>query len=384
MKLGFKLRQIFTEASDIARRFLNMAHYLLWALFDVSKFKIIHNREIKNVLVLFSGATGDTYNLMGLLNKMILDYPKVRIFYQGSENTLKFVKNPKITLLDPAKTLEMLEARNIDALVMIDYPKNFPKKFYLHLLKIPYRVGCNDFSLSLAFKRWPILLTRKVFPVYKTGIVYWFDCFKKLGFNLEDKMSFYFTKEGEKNAQAFLNKNKIKKNENLIFLHPGAGTISKALKEGKTPSHEWPEERWAKLADKLIRKYRARVFFTGAGEEKKIVENIKRLMKVKKNVYDITNYKIEDYASLMKRGMLLVSIDTSMAHIGAQSGIPVVDLFGPYKPELAQPWTDKKVMLFHPEVCNSCRRYACPEENAVCMKAITVEEIMQAAESLLK
>jgi len=383
MKLGFLLRRLSTEIMLIIRRMINLAYYLFWLVIDPSKFRIIRPNKIKSLLVIYGGATGDTYNLLGILNQLTIMYPKLNIFYLSHEKNKQFVKNPKIKLINIIQARDLINARKIQAVAILEN-SHFLKKLYFNLLKVPYRIGCDFLSPSLIFQQPPALLTRKLFPYYHTGIKDWLNVFRTLGFKIEDEPKFYFTKQGELEANKFLNEHNISKQEKLIFLHSGAGTISKALKENKVPSHEWPIQNWISLANQLITHHNARLIFTGSYAEKHYINKIIKGIIHKRKVIDSSgNLSIETLASLMKKGSLLISIDTSLAHIGAQAGIPVIDLFGPYPPKLASPWTDKKTILFHPEVCNSCRGYACPEQNQICMKAITPKEVLNAAKRFL-
>ena len=88
-------------------------------------------------------------------------------------------------------------------------------------------------------------------------------------------------------------------------------------------------------------------------------------------------------ASLLKRADLLISIDTGIAHLGAQTETPLIVLFSSHHPRGCSPLSNKKIDIFHSEVCNSCKRYACPEKNPLCIRAIKVKEIMNATDKLL-
>ena len=126
------------------------------------------------------------------------------------------------------------------------------------------------------------------------------------------------------------------------------------------------------------------IIFTGTKDEKPIIKEIKSLIKHNKQIIDTSGTLIlEDIASLFKYGNLLVSIDTSIAHIGGQVGIPLIDLIGSYHPELGQPITEKKIMLFPKKGCRFCRKYSCTEENNICMKNINVKDVYKNSKKIL-
>jgi len=380
MKLGFKLRKFWTNCSDFLRRILNLVDFFCWALFDFSKFKKINNKNIKNLLVVSRGAIGDLYNVLGIINQLSEKYPNLNIFYNTNNENERFIKNPKIKFSSINLTKKLMQKKQFQAAIILgSYPNGLksPKDVF-NFLKIPYRSINKSISLTNFFKEIPLPYTRRVFPFYQ-GFENYLRAFNKLGFNLNYKPSFYFTKEGKKEAELFKLQNNILAKDKLIFLHPGAGTITRAKKEGKCPSHEWPEENWVRLTELLIKKHNCKIIFTGNDQyEKETISRIISFIENKKQVINsVGKLSIEGIASLMYQGDLLITIDTGMAHIGAQAGIYLIDLFGPFPPQLADPITSKKKIIFHDNACNSCRKYFCPEKNPVCMKSISVDEIFK-------
>lgn len=395
MKIGFFLRKKLAGLENLIRRILETGYYIIWLMLDPSKFKKINSNSIKKILVRYEGALGDTYNLLGIIQQLKENYPHLQIYFLTNRKNRKFIKSKKINILDLKKASEFIKKNEFDALVTLS--PVFSDKLDLNVLKIPYRISCDSvghgsflkrFPLHALFlRKWPLFSTRRMFPFYRNAK--WFfernGAFKILGFNLENKLRFYFTKEAEKDAIKFIKNKKISKKEKIIFFHVGGGTISKAIRENKIASHKWPSKNWADLGNFLIKENNARIIFTGVNEDKFLINEVISQIKYKNKVINTYNkLSIEQIASLLKKANLLITIDTSMAHIGAQAGVPLIDLFGPFDPKLATPITKKAIFLFHKEGCNSCRRYACPEKENICMKAIGVKEVIKASNYLLK
>ena len=175
-------------------------------------------------------------------------------------------------------------------------------------------------------------------------------------------------------------------NKRIIFIHPYSGKSSKAISEGKVPAPNWVDNKWVELTNNLIEKYNCIIIFTGVGIERKWIENIISKINKKKNVINAAGkFSLEEIASLFKKADLLISVDTSIAHIGGMVGIPQIVL-SYINPKIVGPFAkypERSKILFHPEVCNSCMRYACPEKDNICMKVITTEEVFNLANKLL-
>jgi len=391
MKLGHKLRRIHSISINSLKQSFNIFYYLFWILCDFSKFDP-KPKKINNLLVVSLGALGDSYNLLGFLNQIPEKYPKKKIYYLTSEKNKSFIKNPKIKRINLKGAKRLIDERKIDSALLISNPFGlFDREMYKKFRKIPYVVGVNDFPILplireiIPKKKFFLKINYLIFqkPHYKDN---WPRAFKKLGFDLEgENLQFYFTKAGEGEAKQYIAKNKKYFPKKVIFLHPGSGTLLRALGKNKIPSHVWPNEKWAKLADLLILKNKTKIIFTGSEGESSLVEEIRSKMQNQSQSLNTSGkLSIEALAYLMKvTGKFLVSIDTGMAHIGALCGIFVIDLFGPDSPKIASPLSKRKKIIFKENCpCTTCRKYFCPEKNPICMKSITLKEIFEATNNL--
>jgi len=390
MKLGYSLRRWHTGTLNLMRDTINLSHYLMWLFCDFSKFKRIKTKNIKNILVIYSGHVGDMSNSTGIINELKNKNPELNFYYLTTKDRRKFVTLPYVVLINKQQAKKLIRNKKIDAAVLLHGAMAlrdlFDFELYRLINRVPYRVSCDILQISPAlFLRQiiPIQLTRKIFTLNNNSFKHHLKCFQSLGFEVK-KTSFYFTTHGEKFAESFIKKNKIKKDEKVVFLHPGSGKAVQALEENKIASSLWVSQRWVDVADYLIEKYNARIIITGVMKERAIADKIYDKIKNKKKVISLVGKtSIEEIASLFKRSSLIISIDTASAHIGAQVGVPVVDLFGPLRPIECSP-LGESTDLFHREVCTGCRKYACPEGNNICMKSITVEEVLKAADKYLK
>jgi ADP-heptose:LPS heptosyltransferase len=83
---------------------------------------------------------------------------------------------------------------------------------------------------------------------------------------------------------------------------------------------------------------------------------------------------------------VMISNDSGPAHFAAACGLPTIVLFGPETPSLYRP-LGSATAIYAGLACSPCvsasnhRKTACTDN--VCMQAIGVEQVFQAAESVL-
>ena len=157
----------------------------------------------------------------------------------------------------------------------------------------------------------------------------------------------------------------------LIAIHPWTSS--------KTPYKRWLPERYAQVADRFIAEMGATVMFTWGPDELNSVEAIRKKM----NQASILGPKTESLTQLAEifgRCDLYIGGDTGPMHIASLMGTPVVALFGPTYPSVNAPIGPHR-MVRKDVGCNPCREQSC--EEVTCMRAITADEVFDAARDLL-
>jgi heptosyltransferase-2 len=93
-------------------------------------------------------------------------------------------------------------------------------------------------------------------------------------------------------------------------------------------------------------------------------------------------------AALLERCALLVTNDTGVMHMASGLNVPVVAVFGPTTRHFGFfPFRSRAAVLENDLPCRPCSFHGterCPETHFNCMRTITVEEAVSAAERLLK
>lgn len=96
---------------------------------------------------------------------------------------------------------------------------------------------------------------------------------------------------------------------------------------------------------------------------------------------------LAETAAIIDRANLLISGDSGVLHLGVGLDTPTVSLFGPGIAKKWAPRGRKHLVINHHLPCSPCTKFGYTqkcEHNAKCMKAITSDEIFQAAMTLLQ
>lgn len=154
----------------------------------------------------------------------------------------------------------------------------------------------------------------------------------------------------------------------LIVLNPGA-TNSRAKC--------WPAEKYAELADRLIRELKARIVIIGGPSELDYAERIVWRMKVSGAINLAGKTSMGELIGLLDSTDLLVSNDTGPAHIAAALGTPVLTIFGPTNEFETAPTGPKAEMIRAEGIeCERCMHRDCPIDHR-CMTRIEVGDVFE-------
>ncbi len=250
--------------------------------------------------------------------------------------------------------------------------KKFDAVFLLHgsmsralltfLAGIPIRVG-------YATKRRGIFLTHKVKapekPIHRSD--HYLRVIESFGVEVKDRSTVLTVlPEAENEMGDILLQRGIFSKDHLIVIHPG----------GNWDLKRWPKENFVVLINRLVRERQAKVVIIGAGGEVNLAQEITSAVEgFTINLAGATNLK--QLLALFKRAQLVISADSGPLHLANSVGANVFAIFGPTRPELTGPrGCGPATILQHDVGCNkqSCYYQECPDN--ICMKAVTVEEVL--------
>jgi ADP-heptose:LPS heptosyltransferase len=138
----------------------------------------------------------------------------------------------------------------------------------------------------------------------------------------------------------------------------------------------WQEERFAELADRLVRERNAVVIFTGSTADRSVTERVRGRMQ--EQALDWTGEtSLRELAALARLADAVITTDTGPMHLAAAAGGRVVALFGPTAPWRTGPYGPGQVVVRKGLECSPCFGRTC-DIGRRCMTGITVEDVMKA------
>jgi ADP-heptose:LPS heptosyltransferase len=146
----------------------------------------------------------------------------------------------------------------------------------------------------------------------------------------------------------------------------------------------WPKERFAKLADRLIKERGIKPIFVGTPSEVEDIEETIRLMNsTAVNAAGKSNLK--QLAAILGRCDLFIGNDSAPMHIAAAMDTPTIGLYGPSSPLRFAPLGKEHSQIYRDVGCNPCniphlgKIPKCTENR--CMTAISVDDVMTVVNS---
>ncbi len=143
------------------------------------------------------------------------------------------------------------------------------------------------------------------------------------------------------------------------------------------PARNWFPERFATLADQLIKDLGVTVVFVGGREDRELVRSVLNAMK-EKAFSAAGELTIAESAALLSRCRCLVSSDTGPLHLATAVQTPVIGLFGSTDPMRTGPVGKGHQVLIKGLPCIPCEKKNCPLGSRACMAAITVDDVFEA------
>ena len=155
----------------------------------------------------------------------------------------------------------------------------------------------------------------------------------------------------------------------IAVINPGAGF----------PTKLWKLDRFAKLADRIVREQGLHILLAWGPGEKPMAEQIADSMTEKSWIAPKTS--IRESIALFRRTALMISCDSGPLHLCAGMGIPTVSIFGPTDPGRNGPYGPNHQVVYKQQPCSFCWKKTCAIETHDCMEQVEVDEVFQAVKS---
>jgi len=254
----------------------------------------------------------------------------------------------------------------------VDLRGDFRNIILMCLCKIKYRIGydisgCHFLLTNVV----PRSRSRHAVEIGQSLIRY-------LNSSMEKKydLSLWLEQTDKDFATEFFRQNQLDYQTDgpVVVMHPGC----------RWPGRRWTLEGYAEIADALIKKYDAKVIFTGSPDEVELTNDILCLM-ANKPIIATGETSIRQLAALIERSDLFIGVDSGPMHMAAAVGTKVIALFGAARPEAVGPYGDGHIVITKQDnfPCSPCAQTVCKKLNN-CMQAISVEDVWQAVETAIK
>ncbi len=256
--------------------------------------------------------------------------------------------------------------------MVIDLQNNKKSHFLSFLSFAPLRYGYDN-------KKWSFLLNRKIRDdaPHLDPTEHQFRVLKIAGIKTHDKRLELWPADAEE-----------KQIDKLLadsWMKPSAGLVGINVRaSAKWVTKNWPISNIAGLCDRLAREFNIRVVLTGALEDVDFARAIVSASKAKPLIL-AGKTGILDLASLIKRFKVYLTPDSAPMHIAAAVGTPCVALFGPTDPRRHVTSSKNCIVVIRKDdlKCSPCYSPNCVK-NFVCMKRISVDEVLAAMKPYLK
>ncbi len=295
-----------------------LARCIIRALFYGKANKLPKN--ISRIIVVPAGKLGDIVCATPVLVALRRYFPNAHIIVAGENyNLLK-------PLLADSDLVDEYYLNNVKADVALLTGPSFESTAPLYLAGIPMIVAPEVLGGISPQNTRPYMLLKKFIKTYSYHIGKYaprerLRCLEPLGVVTDDTTKrLGFSESASKKVDQFFTTHGINFSSDFIVgITPTAGHKIK----------EWPEERFAKVADYLITKYHAKVIIVGGPKDGQKVNNVVSLMGSQKEVVITTDFNIDELKAFVSKLDMFISVDTGPIYIAEAFGIPTIDITGP-------------------------------------------------------
>jgi len=325
----------------------------------------------QNILIVGHRNIGDVFHNMALLKPLKTKFPKAKLSILTSAAGASLLKyNPYLTesiSFQKSKGLKGLTAR-------LGLIRKLRQKKYDLIINIK---SGSYFPYFLGFqKKWNVLREDTTLKNKRTkhAIDIYLDTIRSRGIKANKSdldLKVHVTPDERKKIREKLSRIGCNVNDPIIVMAPFSNWHAK----------EWPIDRYLRLADALIKKYRAQIIFIGGPED---AEKTKGTLPL--NVVNwVGKTSLRELAALYDMATLAIGADSGPFHLAVNQGTPALAIFAPTSHLRARPYfTPENVVYCTKDLgCNPCipgKNYmACKvfDKTTPCMDAIAYENVFQ-------
>lgn len=150
----------------------------------------------------------------------------------------------------------------------------------------------------------------------------------------------------------------------------------------KFASKLWPEERFAEVGEHLVKSKRFYPIVFGGPEDFELGERL--LARWKTGANAAGQFTVRESAAALSKCRLFIGNDNGTMHLAAAVGVPCVAIFsGIDWPGRWHPYGAGHTVLRRSVPCDGCQLRVCSQHDLICLKRISVAEVLTAVEHQL-
>ena len=345
----------------------------------------------KKILVINIFGVGDVLFTTPLLRNIKLALPGVTIGYVCNKRTVDLLfnnpdihrvhvyekddfenlwKKSKVAFLKRiAHFFDEIKKQHYD--LVIDVSLNKYSSFFALVAGIKERVGFD-------YKKRGFWLTKKTTLMGYEGkhvVDFYLDFLTQLGIPAKERhLQVSLSSEDVAWAKQFLQAQGVKPSDRLVAVVPGGGASW-----GKTAEYKrWPAKRYAKLADKVIEKYHAKIILIGDDSEQALCQDVVSDMTLP-CIKSFGKTTLGQFAALLEQCSLAIVNDGGPLHLAVALGVRTISLFGPVDEHVYGPYPkDNHETVVSSVSCRPCyRRFRVADcGHHQCLQRISVEDVL--------
>ncbi len=253
--------------------------------------------------------------------------------------------------------------------LVIDLQNNRSSHLLAFLSLSLERYGYNNRKFGFLLNHWIRDDKPPIDPV-----THQFRVLKMLGIDLKDRrLELWPGKNDDEYVDGLLSSEWLSADQKLIGININASRrwLTKC----------WPKANIARLCEELGLR-NMRLVITGTQEDAAEAGALISMVKNTKIINACAKTSVNQLGCLIKRCAVYISADSSPLHIAAAVDVPVIAFFGPTDPARHMPPARRSVIIRRELPCSPCYKPRCRHNK--CMNLISVEEVLQAIEKLIK
>lgn len=150
------------------------------------------------------------------------------------------------------------------------------------------------------------------------------------------------------------------------------------------PSKNWPLDRFAALAERLQQESNATVFLLGSPADRAGCEQMAANLSSGRVVNLAGRTRLPELGGVLAEMDLVVTNDSGPMHLAAAVGVPTLAVFGPTDATRTGPYGEHHRVIASSIPCRPCFSRQCRRPDLPCLTGISVDDVLQAARTMLR